>query len=176
MAVLLGLAIAVGVVAAATHFLVSWSFSYAEGASSEFSVTQAYFTNVQSTRKDAGTWFRGDKFAVEYKDGVVAEFVLSSRGMVCTGFSLLGPRPPCKWAGTVPFDSVPTIVQQSRSGLPIVNTNLGIDAVGKPVPLPMSYPVPLPFRSAWEVWTGPLVRVAAPPVPGCTRNPCPMLN
>lgn len=158
-----------GIAYAATHFLVSWAFSYDEDASSEFSVTQAYFSKVQSIRMDAKNWKVGDKFTVEYNDGVVAEFPLSARGVACV---VLGP---CKWVTTVPFD-MPTIVHNKRSGLqnllPSGSTG-GISPYAPPMPI-TSYPIPLPYGQQWSVWVGPLTVVSAPSPPGC-RIPCPML-
>ena len=156
-----------GIVYAATHFLVSWAFSYDEDASAEFSVTQAYFLKAQSIRMDAKKWKVGDKFTVEYKDGVVAEFPLSGRGVACV---VLGP---CKWVTTVPFD-MPTIIYNKRSGLENIlpsGSTGGISPYAPPI-LITSYPSPLPYGRQWTVWVGPLTVVSASLLPGC-RVPCP---
>lgn len=165
----LGLLMVAGVIFAATHYLVSWGFSYQEDAASEYSATMAFFSKVQSIRPDSGNWRPGDKFTVEYSDGMVAEFPLSTRGMACVAGK-------CKWATTVPFDQ-PVIIKGKRAGL--TNTLSDGGGVGglSPYANPRTitfYPEPMPFQRGWTVIVGPLTEVAVPPS-GCTVN-CPMLR
>ena len=157
-----------GMVYAATHFLVSWSFSYDEDASSEFSRTQNYFSVAQARRMDPNTWAMGYKFTVEYGDGIVAEFELSGRGRSC----VLGI---CKWVGTLPFNN-PVIVTGKRSGRwpswdgTIVSGGLSPFVSPRPI---SNYPAPMPFGGGWSVWVGPLSIVSAPALPPGCLVPCP---
>ena len=158
----LGVVGSAGVVYAATHFLVTWAFTYAEDASSEFSATQAFFSRIQSIRSDAGKWRPGDKFTVEYVDGMVVEFPLSTRGMVCIAGN-------CKWATTVPFDE-PTIIKDKRSGLTsslqMGRSGGGLSPVQYAPPI-LGYPVVFPYQRTWTVIVGPIVAVPSPPPSGC---------
>ena len=96
--------------------------TYQADAATAFNSANSFFRTSQSVMNAKGDWRPGDKFTVSYIDGTIAEFELSTRGMICAFRT-------CKWASTIPLND-PTVLQSRTSSGSSPNVFVAANAGG----------------------------------------------